>query len=137
MHETLDKIRKTIEWYEANSATATIDILLRARDQLTTWNYFIAEEFAKFNTSAKVGYGVRKIGIAKEVNKMTKAGETVSKADSIAIEEKADIITDEKLNEGIADSLYVRLKHSGAVIRAMEQRIAVLRKELENKEDQT
>lgn len=137
MHETLDKIRKTIEWYERSSATATIDLLLRARDQLTTWNYYIAEQFAEFNKSAKVGYGVRKIGIAKEVNKMTKAGETVSKADSIAIEEKADIITDEKLNESIADSLYIRLKHSSAVVRAMEQRIAVLRKELENREDQT
>jgi len=137
MHETLDKIRKTIEWYEKHSATATIDLLLRARDQLTTWNYYIAEEFAKFNQSAKIGYGVRKIGIATEINKMTKAGETFTKADSVAIEEKQDIIKDEKLNESIADSLYIRLKHSGAVVRAIEQRIAVLRKELEQREDQT
>ena len=139
MHETLDKIRKTIEWYEKSSATATIDLLLRARDQLVSWNYYIAEEFAKFNQSAKVGYGLRKIGIASEINKMTKAGETFSKSDSLAIEEKADIIKDEKLNEAIADSLYIRLKHSSEVVRAIEQRIAVLRKELENsqRENQT
>ena len=139
MHDTLDKIKRGIEWYEKHSNTATIHDLLRCKDKIVSYNYYIAEQFDKFNKSAKVGYGVRKIGIAKEINKMTKAGETVSKADSIAIEEKEDIITDEKLNEGIADGLYIRLKHSGAVVRAIEQRIAVLRKELENsgKENQT
>jgi hypothetical protein len=139
MHETLDKIRKGIEWYEKHSNTASMHDLLRCKDKIVSYNYYIAEQFADFNKSAKIGYGVRKVGIASEINKMTKAGETFTKADSLAIEEKQDIIKDEKLNEAIADSLYIRLKHSDAVVRAIEQRVAVLRKELENsnRENQT
>jgi len=137
MHETLEQIKKIILWYRDKSTTATIDQLLKARDKLATYNYTIAEQFADFNKSAKVAYGIRKIGIACEVNKLTKAGETHSKADSLAIEEKKDIITEEKLNESIADSLYIKLKYSSEVVRAIEQRIAVLRKELEQREDQT
>jgi len=139
MHDTLDKIKRGIEWYEKHSNTATIHDLLRCKDKIVSYNYYIAEQFAEFNKSAKIAYGIRKIGIASEINKMTKTGETFTKSDSLAIEEKADIIKDEKLNEAIADSLYIRLKHSDAVVRAIEQRIAVLRKELENsgKENQT
>ena len=61
----------------------------------------------------------------------SKASESFNKAESQAIEDKAELIKDEKLNEGIADKLYILIKHSDAVVRAMEQRIAVLRRELE------
>ena len=139
MHETLDKIRQMIGWYERTSRKANLHQLLDAKDSLVTLNYTLAEEFAKFNQNHKIGYGLRKIGIATEINKFVKAQESHNKAESLAIEEKADIIKEENLNGAIADALYIKLKHSDAVVRAMEQRIAVLRKELEasGKENQT
>ena len=134
MHSTITEIRKMIEWYDSHSRNAPINKLLDAKDALVVRNYYIAEEFAKFNESHKASYGLRKIGIAEQVNRSVKAGESVNRAEHLATEEKAELIKDEKLNEGIADKLYILLKHSDAVVRAMEQRIAVLRRELENSE---
>lgn len=134
MHKTIEEIRKMIEWYKSKSRTANIHQLLDAKDAIVTRNYLLAEEFAKFNESHKASYGLRKIGIASQINKAIKAGESFNKAESQAIEDKEELLREEKLNEGIADKLYILIKHSDSVVRAMEQRIAVLRRELENSE---
>ena len=132
MEEIILKIGKGINWYGNNSAKANINQLLEAKDKLVTLNYNIAEEVAEAKRIYNYSYYIRKISISKSKNSYINQGHSATKSESIATEEQAEKLEQEINNESYALKIELLLRQSNKVVDAMQQRISVLKSELNN-----
>ena len=129
MSDTLEQIRKDIDFYHSNAKEISVDKLLKLKTHLTTLNYYLAEQVADMKESYNNSYYIRKISISKTKNAYVNKSYAATKAESIATEEEAEKLETELNNEALANRLDLLLKQSNKIVEDITQRISVLKQE--------
>ena len=125
------QIGEIITWYGDNAKSATIGLIMDAKDKLVTLNYTLGETLAEAQTDFNKKYFIRKITIAKKEAYHINSGEAIGKAKIIAAEECEFAFKDELDAEAEANKYEILHRQANRVVDAMTQRISVLKKEYE------
>ena len=127
----IDQIGSIILWYGDNAKSATIDLIMNAKDKLVTLNYTLGETLAEAQTDFNKKYFIRKITIAKKEAYHINSGEAIGRAKIIAAEECEFQFKEELEAEAEANKYEILHRQANRVVEAMTQRISVLKREYE------
>ena len=125
--EILNDIDKLINWFDKNFTNATIDKLHDCKSKLCIYNYRLVDIVAEYHLIYNKNYFIRKINIARRKHKEIANKSTVSKAETIATVEAADLFEKELESEATAKRLENLSKQINVIIRDIEQRISTMK----------
>jgi len=130
--DSLTEITESINWYNKNYKTATIDVLINLKTKLVTENFYLAELVSENNCFQLQWENEKKVKFAKERYRLISDNWTVSKAEAKAeteIENERNQFTQYKI---VFDRLKILHNQTNEVCNDIMQRIAILRHENAN-----
>lgn len=127
MDEIITEIGKSISWYRDNVRTDSVEKLMYLKTRLVTFNYNLAEWLAAAKKSYNDAYFMRKIETAKQKNAYMNQSMAGNKAESAAMEDKADELQAELDREAEAYKIELLLRQSNKVVEDITQRISIFK----------
>lgn len=130
--EILKNVADIIEWYKYNHCGATGDQLLDKKDLLATYNVNLGEIVSDVCSDFNDNKYLRDTILIKSKSQKVKDGLAVNKAEIESRIENDKICQHTSELESLSDRYKRLLYQSNEVVKAMTQRIAILRKQHEN-----
>ena len=128
----ISEIERILSWYKVKCEDCNLAILMASRDKLSVLSYDLAKEVAIAQTNYNSAYFIRRISVNRTANNLVKEGLAVNKANLEAIEENQAHYQNESTRESEAFMNNLLLKQVNQVLAAMQQRISLQTKELQN-----
>lgn len=125
--QLLEDIDQVIDWYFANSNSASVDDLIYNQDKLATYSWNLAELSGETKEDYTFKYFIRKINVNKTAQSLTKQM-AMNKALS-----QSELLNEQHLKaeieaEGAAYTADIKLKQVNKILQVMQQRISYAKK---------
>lgn len=131
--ESIKKIDELVSWYQKNYSVATIDQLHECKTRLLTYGYNVAHELADVNRTVLLLENEKKTTEIKSKISLINDGKSVAMSESISKGLIVEIMADYVEYKSVYDRIKILHEQSRAICDDITQRIAILRKEKEDK----
>jgi len=134
--EILKEIKDCVDWYSQNYATIDIHKAHNLKSKLVTYLYNLSDLVAEMKRESLFATVNRKYEHHKLKSQLIESSFTIAKAESKSIEETKTFLESEATYESMAFRMKLLLEQGNKVVDDLQQRIATLKKELENSKNQ-
>jgi len=128
----LSEIERILSWYKVKCQECDLSTLMASRDKLSVLSYDLAKDVAIAQTNYNSAHFIRRISVNRTANNLIKEKMAVNKANIEAIEANQAHYQNESTKESEAFMNNILLKQVNQVLAAMQQRISLQTKELQN-----
>lgn len=119
----LDKIRKTIVWYDSDS-TKILDNLIRAAKSLANQSFYLADSLREPRSDYGINHFKRKVEFSRCVVRHSNQGDSIAKSEHLARLDVEKIQLKEVESQIVIDNGKMLLSTIDNVLQRMNQEIA-------------
>ena len=134
--EILKEIKNCVNWYSENYATIEINTAHDLKSKLVTYLYNLADLVAEMKRESLFATVYRKYEHHNLKSRLIEQQFTIGKAESKSIKDTKEFLEAEAEYESITFRLKILFDQGNKVVDDLQQRIATLKKEMENSRNQ-